>query len=947
MYKISYLRILCLLLFFQLISTAMTAQVKYSFARDTLEINGGQTFSNLLRVTNPYSETVVLTQGRQSKMLRTGMISIPDSIVLKAGETRSFPVKYLAERQTINNNLQVFEISLKSSSANIQVQQSARFLTQLKDVGGITIGTEEDEVYLSQLSNQAQVMVRVANNGFVPVTFKLVLTGVPDGLEFTGQTMNLVLQPGAQQLLPFTARNKEGTRNSADFTVTIQAVDQSNNQLAVKILRVVRVTSARRLNNGSDQFGGARSNTISLRYGSLSKNTSYYQLQANGKINTTETQQLEYRLNVDDYRRSDGNGINIYNTYLGYQTKLWGVKVGNIYTDVDFPLMGRGIVATAKLKGEGALSFYGMENNYLLFEQPKNSVASAKSFALDYILDDKSRWTRRLTALRSYDPVTGSTANQFSAKTGYRWKDGSVLGFEGGVSLEDQQSDYHTSPKNGGAGGINYSMHNDNYQFDGTGYYSTPYYTGLRRGTLTADASIARKLGETNRLVAHVSIQMRNPKYQDSLNTLITSVINKNATYIYELGYHTRINHFYMNFTPYFMDQRITSSVNPGTESAQEQLKSSSVRFAANLGYGGKVHSFSVLADYGYTYLNSSGRPPAPFHSLKVTSSYTMPLFGFSSYIQVNPFYLSDALSSTGLNSYTLYSFGPNIHFNAFKNTLSVQGSGMYSYYGFTNSNNYSVNGNVRYAMKGNWALTGDILYNVNKQNVGTPIYDPVTNRQVNPESIYFNNRQLRVGIEKQFGGQGGAGDKKLTLTYYEDRNSNGRRDAGEDAVGGLLVKINGEATLTNSKGTVEFRNMKKDAYTATVTNTKGWSLQEPTTVFLNKNKQLEIPLVKTQALNGCVKPVATKYLDKQPMLAGIRINAIDPNGKIHQTLTDDQGKFCFYLPRNEYTVYIETQGMPFSIENSKEQISLKGAPIGLLTFLYRDETRKVGITRF
>lgn len=172
-------------------------------------------------------------------------------------------------------------------------------------------------------------------------------------------------------------------------------------------------------------------------------------------------------------------------------------------------------------------------------------------------------------------------------------------------------------------------------------------------------------------------------------------------------------------------------------------------------------------------------------------------------------------------------------------------------------------------------------------------------------------------------------------------------RDAGEDPVAGVLVKINGEAALTNSKGVVEFRDMKKEAYTATVTNTRGWSLQEPTVVFLDKSKKIEVPLVKTQALNGCLKLKAAKYIDGAPVLAGIKINAIDPNGHVHQTLTDDQGNFCFYLPRNNYTVYIETAGMPFSIENEKEEVSLQGAPVGMLTFLYHDERRKVSISRF
>ncbi|HEY0175242.1 MAG TPA: carboxypeptidase-like regulatory domain-containing protein, partial [Pedobacter sp.] len=117
--------------------------------------------------------------------------------------------------------------------------------------------------------------------------------------------------------------------------------------------------------------------------------------------------------------------------------------------------------------------------------------------------------------------------------------------------------------------------------------------------------------------------------------------------------------------------------------------------------------------------------------------------------------------------------------------------------------------------------------------------------------------------------------------------------------------------------------------------------------VFLDKNKKIEVPLVKTQALRGCIKPIASKYLNAQPVLAGIRVSAIDAGGRKHETLTDDRGTFCFYLPRNNYTVYIETEGMPFSIENGKEEVSLLGEPVALLTFLYRDEHRKVEVTRF
>jgi hypothetical protein len=76
-------------------------------------------------------------------------------------------------------------------------------------------------------------------------------------------------------------------------------------------------------------------------------------------------------------------------------------------------------------------------------------------------------------------------------------------------------------------------------------------------------------------------------------------------------------------------------------------------------------------------------------------------------------------------------------------------------------------------------------------------------------------------------------------------------------------------------------------------------------------------------------------------------VSAKDANGQVHETLTDEYGKFCFYLPRSKYLVYIETSGMPFSIENAKEEVLLQGSPVAMLTFIYKDQHRKIGVTRF
>jgi len=945
MYKNHFIKVFGFILFCQLFSLSVTGQVRYAFLRDTIGIKGGETFANSLKVSNGYSHKVVLKN--PEKGLK-GMLSLPDSMVLLAGETKTFPVKYIADRQTIKSNIQAFSVNLVSMQGGLEVQKSAKFMTLLKNVGGLTIGTENDEIYLSQLSNQAQVVVRCANTGYVPVTFRLLLSGIPDGLEFTGQTMNLTLQPGSQQLLPFLARNKTSGRISPDFTVTIQALDDQNNQLAIKVIRIINVSSERRMNSGIGQFGGNAANSIALRYASLSNSTTIYQLQSNGSIELGKGATLKYQANADQYRQIDYNGLNIYNTFVDYQAKKWGVKLGNIYENLDLQLGGRGIKASAKFTNKGVLSIYGLDNNYMLFDQLSTNIPGAKIIAADYNLIRSVAQEQRVTAAHKHDTFTGLNADQVNFKSGFLLDKDQTLALEGGYSIEDKYNG-PASPKHGGGGGLVYMINRDKYRLNFNSYYSTPYYTGLRRGLFLTDMRFLLKTAKTSGLTAHVSLQQSNAKFQAVINNqynLLNLGINKNSVYIYELGYQKNAGQFNFGLAPYFMDQRLVSSAFQETTHAVTNWKSSSVRFNASLGYTGRIQSFSMNADYGYTYVNNAEKPPAPFHSLRVNMSYNLPIIGLTSYIQINPYYLSDVLSFNPGNPYHIYSFGPNVHFSALNNNLWMQFSGMYNYYGFTRNKNYSASGSLRYLLKGNWAITGDLQYTVTKQQVYTQFAAQEALPVNYPQDLIYNNRQLRVGIEKRFGG-GHKGAGKLSLVYYEDRNSNGQRDADESAVPGVLVKINGEAALTNTKGEVEFREMKKGTYTASVTNTKGWSLQEPTDILLDKNKRIEVPLVKTQALNGCIKLTDTKYMDGIPPLAGIRINAADANGRVHQTMTNDRGEFCFYLPRNKYTVYIETEGMPFSIENGKEEVMLSGSPVGLLTFLYKDQRRKVGVTRF
>ena len=87
MHQNLYFKVFSFILFCQLLTFEVTAQVKYAFIRDTIAIRGGETFANMLQVSNAYSQKVVLKN--TTKGIKA-MLSLPDSLVIAAGETKTF-----------------------------------------------------------------------------------------------------------------------------------------------------------------------------------------------------------------------------------------------------------------------------------------------------------------------------------------------------------------------------------------------------------------------------------------------------------------------------------------------------------------------------------------------------------------------------------------------------------------------------------------------------------------------------------------------------------------------------------------------------------------------------------------------------------------------------------------------------------------------------------------
>ncbi len=921
-----------------LFSASLHAQnaynITYRFEVDTLNIEGNQTFSNKLVIENLSNKKVQLSGSANYTRTLDGLIRLPKTLTLEASEKKTFPLKYIADRNTIISSLQPFTISLLSSDSSVTTQPSAVFFTKLNNEKGFEISTEQNEYYLDPYSNQAQIMVSCSNRSFIPVTFRLIFTEIPEGLDFSGDLLSSTIQPGSQVLLPVNIRNKS-THKSIDYTVTIQALNENGSPLALKKIRVISVGSVKRYGPANDFFNDNSNNSIALRYLSMSQNSSIYQIQGKGDIEFENEKTLKYNLNMEYYKNLEN--INLYDTYLDYQEKKWGIKAGNIFENLDYSIGGRGIKATYKPTDNNSINIYAVENNYLLYS-PLQIIPSTKIIAANYTFKNHQNKEGNFSYLYSDNAYRKITGHQLNGKTFFNIGNNQQLNIEGGYSVE---STYKNTYKNAISAGFYYSILFNNYQLNTQNYYGSPYYTGLRRGLTQTETRITRKLENMQSISARVSLMINNPKYQEME---IGYIFNDNSELqIYEFGYTKTWKKFTLDIRPYLMLQKFQSEGTTWPLNNNINWKSKSIRSLANYVLFVHNHRLSINTDYGYTFQNTANRPTPPFHSFRINSSYNYQNFGFTSYIQINPYYLGDIYSAVD-TKYNIYSFGPNAKFNAFNKKMDVLLNTMYSYYESSNMNNFSVNGNIRWKLSGQWNITADAFYS-KMQSKST----------ISPQqnilflNTTYNSRQIRLGIEKKFNNFSNSGGNKLQLLYFEDHNNNGIKDVNEPGVEGVLININKHVAVSDAKGVAKFYNIPDGSYAIETINNNGWNTIGTPNILLTKNLTLEIPLVKTNVLKGKIKVKVNKYLESYPSLAGIRINAVDVNGKQYRTLSDAEGNYSFYLPPSFYTVFIDTQGLPFSIENTNNEIEIKAMEKHTynLDFEYKDERRKIEVKRF
>jgi hypothetical protein len=217
-------------------------------------------------------------------------------------------------------------------------------------------------------------------------------------------------------------------------------------------------------------------------------------------------------------------------------------------------------------------------------------------------------------------------------------------------------------------------------------------------------------------------------------------------------------------------------------------------------------------------------------------------------------------------------------------------------------------------------------------------------------------NFLLKMGVKKQFNiKKPGNKNSDLEVVLFKDLNGNNIRDKGEEFVSNALITVNGEKLMTNTLGSVFFKNLPPELYevkTEIVTELDGWFKTDEVSVVLDKDQTVFIPLKRGARIEGKImlqRAQFSAFSENGVKLDRIRITVKDMEGNIYEGLSGSDGKFRMYVPFGQYTIRVNGAGIDkqFEFAQSSYAMEINNSEMDYsVTFYLIEKRRAVNINK-
>ncbi len=896
-----------------------------AFEADSVQMEAGRTFHNSIVLFNRGAGSVIIDSVVPAKKYPGLLFTPAFSGHINNNEKKTLKVRMIAGSELLLSGISQIEYFIFYKENNIARQARISFHLVMESQGYIAIAAAGGETFFNPSASENFIRLMVENPGYTAKNITLNYELMPaDLISIVEKPATVYLAPRQKQLITLRLKKHRSAVYYPDINLYITATESGKTEtLSTTSIPIQVITNYRQAGHGGAE--NLYKNFAELSYSRSGLSNEYTQFKANIERKIGADAMLGFNTTTDYFTRQ--NYLHMYDTRLELKSEKVNLAIGNIYgNEYDVNLSGRGIKAGYR-QGNSEVEAIAMENNFLLFTNI-NQIYPGNSFAVKYahqlknrqrgyinfIWNDNNAFTRSSALVTNFKiPVYGDSAH--------------ALVVEGGLSEERSNDPMVTqSAQKGAAAGLDYQYVKNRITFTSNNYYSTPYYAGIRRGSLTLNEMLTYRLGASS-VFARYTASVNKPRYFLPSDAQGAYHFNNDMfqTHQAETGIQLSGQKIRIGIVPNYNYQRLRSFY--------RNLDYEAYRMRMELSGSFQKHFVSLSADGGLSKLNHN---PQLFFAARYWLSYRIGSFNADAMVDMNPVNVYD-IGIYQPENYINYSTGIGYSLNTKNKRLTANINASYNRMNAFNNSHAFLNTNASFRIARNWYATGLASY-AKYMNTGQP-YAGNSN---------IDNFQLRIGLKRTFGTNMTATGNKITLELFEDDNLNGIKDQNEKALGNVLVKLNNNmVAMTNARGVVKYSNLADGSYAVSIYKNNLRLPLQYDSITVSHNKTYKIPVIKTNAVTGKLKEIKERYDAETADIMGIAIYAKNlETQKLVTAVTDVEGSFAFQLPQGQYRIYIENDR--YEIVNNTQQITVQnGQAIQPVIFEFKKKDIIIKVKKF
>jgi hypothetical protein len=848
--------------------------IKFTFSKDSIVTTIGTTFTNSLTINNNSSQSQELLLLPQLPSAIQLLSTIPERVSLLPGQLMVLPIKGLVDNHA---SLPTNQISIRISSPIGSQSVSFSVILHGKRQSAVTLYKPEETVVLFSRTQPARLPLRLVHNRIRPEKFTIDVASLPEGVDRSAFPLSILLAPSQDTTVSILVNPTHQWSTSQPYQVVITVRDEQKSIIGNMVYKLaIAIDDKRYADANPDTRGGYGASTALTRF-------STNQWAREARIWGTDSVgkgQIDFHIHYLNY--GSDHFQQLQNSYITYRTDRAMFHLGSSYDYHELPLFGRGLKVNIG-KSDRQWTFWAINANP------------------NWLSPDDNEWTGNIFSVR-YDRQLPSlpggsyslSSNYFTqantmragylnfASFRYDQSERHSLQVLGGQSVEFARQGSDRAQKLGWAGQLNYVYQSPKLNWQLRSYFSSPTYSGLQKGATLIYSQLFWQPSATTTLLARINSLDYN---RVTFTSGVDYTQHKFGNTVAEVNLSHRIRQLTLNLRPYWFTQ--SDFDNPVSQRAD------AYRLAPSLSYHRRSYQhFELSYDAGIFFNRTTASPQSGWLSQRIVSSINLGAFHFWGYLQKGPYYLFD-LRNSRPDQITTASLTPTLDFALFSRNIVGSVGLNYLYDAFTEESRYIGVGRVQFDVSPGLSI--------NLSGNGTPYSQ-------HPE---FSYSLYRLEVAKRFNNLTSKHKGQLQLSFFEDANGNGSKDAGERWMDSLMVTVDENTLLTNAKGSITYRNIPPGVYniSAISANRVGDPIlhHEKMTIVRSVNKL--IPLARTFRVTGKLRCQTNSYDNHSCQFDRFAIEIQRDQQPISSTSPLPDGSFAVHLSPGNYTITIRDYG--------------------------------------